>query len=177
MNISLDRARLTQVPALRRLINAAYRGDEGWTRETDIVSGNRVQVPELERVVADPSSHMLVHVRGERVIACICIQPQGADAHFGLFAVDPQLQGAGLGGRVLVSAEEYALRELAATRFMVVVISQRPELIAYYERRGYRRTGRVEPYPIHLDVGTPIAPGLTVEHLIKNETGSESNFS
>jgi len=27
------------------------------------------------------------------------------------------------------------------------VIRQRDELIAWYERRGYRRTGRTEPFP------------------------------
>ena len=167
MNISLERAQLTHVPALRQLINAAYRGGEGWTRETEIVSGDRVQVTELARVVSDRHSHMLVHTRAERVVACICIEAQGADAHFGLFAVDPTLQGAGLGRRVLASAEEYASRELAATRFVVAVLSQRPELIAYYERRGYRRTGRVEPYPVHLNVGIPMAPGLSVEYLAK----------
>jgi len=29
----------------------------------------------------------------------------------------------------------------------MTVLAQRPELIAWYERRGYRRTGAVKPFP------------------------------
>ena len=29
----------------------------------------------------------------------------------------------------------------------MTVISKRAELIAFYERRGYRRTGETEPFP------------------------------
>jgi hypothetical protein len=49
----------------------------------------------------------------------------------------------------------------------MVVISQREELISFYERRGYRRTGEIAEYPLHLNVGVPRAEGLTIEYLEK----------
>ena len=35
------------------------------------------------------------------------------------------------------------------------VLSVRHELIAYYERRGYVQTGRVDVYPLDANVGIP----------------------
>ncbi len=49
----------------------------------------------------------------------------------------------------------------------MVVVSQRTELIAYYERRGYTRTGKTKEYPTHLNVGVPLKSDLTVEYLEK----------
>lgn len=63
-------------------------------------------------------------------------------------------------------AERYAWRELLADQILMMVISQRPELLAFYERRGYRRTGEVLPYPTHAQVGMPKVH-LTVERLVK----------
>jgi hypothetical protein len=33
----------------------------------------------------------------------------------------------------------------------MTVLEQRAELIAYYERRGWRRTGERRPFPVPLD--------------------------
>ena len=67
--------------------------------------------------------------------------------HFGLFAVRPGLQGAGVGRDLLAYAEEYARDTFDADTMEMTVIAQRAELIAWYERRGYRRTGQTRPFP------------------------------
>ena len=153
--------------AICDLVNVAYRGGQGWTRETDIVAGDRVQAAEIAAAISGSNSHMFVCRQRERVVACVCVEMEGDVAQIGMFAVDPECQGAGLGGKVLALAEDYASQQLGASKFVVVVVSQRPELIAYYERRGYRRTGKIQDYPTRRDDGTPLAPGLTVEYLEK----------
>jgi ribosomal protein S18 acetylase RimI-like enzyme len=50
----------------------------------------------------------------------------------------------------------------------MVVVSQRKELISYYERRGYTRIGKIKEYPININVGTPKVANLTIEYLEKN---------
>ena len=64
-----------------------------------------------------------------------------------MIAVNPELQGKGA-GRVLLERAEQLVRERAwGTRLEMTVIGQRTELIAWYERRGFRVTGEQRPFP------------------------------
>jgi hypothetical protein len=47
------------------------------------------------------------------------------------------------------------------------VITLRDELIAYYERRGYRRTGQFSPFPTDLHDTRPLVDNLQFETLEK----------
>lgn len=58
------------------------------------------------------------------------------------FAVEPSLQGTGLGSRLLVRAEERA-RELGAATVALDTAEGATHLIRYYEARGYRLNGRI----------------------------------
>jgi GNAT superfamily N-acetyltransferase len=58
-----------------------------------------------------------------------------------MFAVYPALQGSGLGKQIIAEAEHIARIEWAVREMHMTVISVREELIAFYERRGYRRPG------------------------------------
>jgi GNAT superfamily N-acetyltransferase len=72
----------------------------------------------------------------------------GADAAtFGMFAVEPTHQAAGLGGLLLADAEQVARRRQGERRLRMTVIAQRAELIDWYGRRGYLPTGAREPFP------------------------------
>ena len=165
--VKLELANIRQLAEVLNLVNLAYRGEIGWTKETDIVQGNRATESEIERAILDPNSHFLVYVENNKLLACIRIEAKQEEAHIGLFAVDPQLQGKGIGKMVLAAAEKYAASNLYSKKFVMAVVSQRPELIAYYERRGYSRTGFIEEYPVHLNVGIPKTNELTVEYLAK----------
>ncbi|WP_019175714.1 GNAT family N-acetyltransferase, partial [Brevibacterium ravenspurgense] len=68
-------------------------------------------------------------------------------AYFGTFAVSPEAQGSGVGKELMAFAESFAQREWGTTSMRMTVISKREELIAFYERRGYQRTGETEPFP------------------------------
>ena len=89
-----------------------------------------------------------------RVLACCEVEDRGDGvAYFGMFAVEPALQAAGVGRAVLAAAEAYAAREWGSTTMEMTVIAQREELIAWYERRGYARTGETRPFPFEEMVG------------------------
>jgi ribosomal protein S18 acetylase RimI-like enzyme len=64
-----------------------------------------------------------------------------------MFAVRPGLQGGGIGRGVLAECERIARDEWGMPAMRMTVITQRGELIAWYERRGYRRTGESKPFP------------------------------
>jgi ribosomal protein S18 acetylase RimI-like enzyme len=85
-----------------------------------------------------------------------------------MFSVQPVRQGEGVGHQLLAEAERLARDEWAATAMVMTVIAQRAELIAWYERRGYRRTGETEPFPYGNErYGVPRRPDLVFAVLAK----------
>ena len=143
-------------PQIARLVNAAYRphpGAEGWTHESDIVAGERTSTQQVEEALG--SSVVFVGLRGSAIVACIQVARKGIEAHIGMLAVEPSLQGAGFGDAMLAHAEAYALSSFGAEQFVLVVVSDRTELIEFYRRRGYEDSGQRLPYPIGRGVGTP----------------------
>ncbi|WP_406527720.1 GNAT family N-acetyltransferase [Streptomyces sp. I8-5] len=160
------------VPALVALIESAYRGDSsrtGWTTEADILQGRRTDPDGVRRVVEAPGSRLLVVERGGELVACCQLEHRGEAAYFGMFAVRPGLQGAGL-GKVIIAEAERTVRESWGVREMhMTVISVREELIAWYERRGYRRTGDLSPFPYGDErFGIPQRDDLAFELLVKD---------
>ena len=119
-------------------------------------------------MIKNPDSHLFVVTSNGSIAACIYIEEKDNRAYIGTFAVNPALQNQGVGKRVLALAENYAVNELGSIKLIMVVISQREELISFYERRGYKRTGEISEYPVHLNVGIPIVENLTIEYLEKN---------
>ncbi|MFE0673114.1 GNAT family N-acetyltransferase [Streptomyces sp. NPDC058867] len=159
------------VDALVALVESAYRGDssrEGWTTEADILQGQRTDPQGVLEVIGAADSRVLAVERGGRVVACCHIEHRGTHAYFGMFAVSPALQGAGLGKVVLAEAERAARADWGATEMHMTVIDARADLIAWYERRGYRRTGRMTPFPYGDErFGIPQRDDLRFELLIK----------
>ncbi|MGQ4444437.1 GNAT family N-acetyltransferase, partial [Streptomyces violaceoruber] len=138
------------VDALVALIESAYRGDAsraGWTTEADILQGQRTDPQGVLEVVKAPDSRLLTVERDGRIVACCQLEHRGAHAYFGMFAVSPALQGAGLGKAIIAEAERQARTTWGVTEMHMTVISVRDDLIAWYERRGYRRTGETTPFP------------------------------
>ncbi|MEU4499049.1 GNAT family N-acetyltransferase [Streptomyces sp. NPDC023998] len=160
------------VPALVPLIDSAYRGDAsrtGWTNEADILEGQRTDPESIRAVITAPCSTLLVVERDGEVIACCQLEHRGEAAYFGMFAVRPELQGTGFGRRILAEAERTARERWGVREMHMTVISVREELIAWYERRGYRRTGKMSPFPYGEErVGIPQRDDLAFELLVKD---------
>ncbi|EFC81563.1 GNAT family N-acetyltransferase [Parafrankia sp. EUN1f] len=137
--------------ALVELIESAYRGEGsrvGWTTEADLLDGQRTDLEMVLAAIARPDLRLLAAVDPTgAIVACCELERRPDGAYFGMFAVRPDLQGRGVGDRLLATAEEFARRQWHAARMEMLVISLRDELIAWYERRGYRRTSRREPFP------------------------------
>jgi ribosomal protein S18 acetylase RimI-like enzyme len=146
------------VEAVHALVESAYRGDSsraGWTTEADLLDGQRTDVDAVRAAVPD----LLVALDADLVGCCVA-SLDGTLGYFGMFAVSPTLQGGGIGGALLAAAEQ-SVRERGGHEMEMTVISVREELISYYERRGYERTGEVRPFP-HGDArfGLPRRPDL-----------------
>jgi ribosomal protein S18 acetylase RimI-like enzyme len=89
---------------------------------------------------------LLAHA-GAQLIGCVQITMKTAEtAHLGMLSVAPARQGDGLGKHLIAAAEAHA-RAHGAVAMEMTVIKQRPELIAFYERRGYRWFGREAAFP------------------------------
>ncbi|MFD6948556.1 MULTISPECIES: GNAT family N-acetyltransferase [unclassified Nocardiopsis] len=138
------------VPVLVELVNSCYRGDsskQGWTTEADLLDGQRVDADGMAGLLERTNTIVLVAEAEGRIVACCELQRGVSGAYFGMFSVLPSIQGGGLGKRVLAEAENTAAREWNCRLMRMKVLKQRPELIAWYERRGYTNTGRTEPFP------------------------------
>ncbi|MFI6287785.1 GNAT family N-acetyltransferase [Streptomyces sp. NPDC051018] len=160
------------VPGLLALIHSAYRGESsraGWTTEADLIGGPRIDAEGVLEVIETPGSRLVAVERDEETIACFQLEHRGEAAYFGMFAVRPGLQGGGLGRLVIAEAERLARAAWGVREMQMTVISVRDELIAWYERRGYRRTGELTPFPYGDErLGIPLRDDLTFELLVKD---------
>ncbi|MFE0819771.1 GNAT family N-acetyltransferase [Streptomyces sp. NPDC058794] len=161
----------TDVDEIVALIESAYRGDSsraGWTTEADILQGQRTDPEGVLEVIKSPDSRLLTVERDGGIVACCQLEHRGAHAYFGMFAVSPVLQGGGLGKRIIAEAERQARAAWGVTEMHMTVISVREDLIAWYERRGYRRTGETTPFPYGDErFGIPQRDDLRFELLVK----------
>ena len=152
--------------AVADLVNAAYRGTggaAGWTHEIGVVDGQRTTSAALAADLAASDDVTILGLRAAGdLLACVRLErsPDRQVCHVGMLAVRPGQQDRGL-GRVMLEHAEAAGRGWGAKAARMTVVSIRDSLIAWYERRGYRRTGAVEAFPYHDDrFGTPTRPDL-----------------
>ena len=150
-DLTFRRATASDVDAIVALVNSAYRGETsraGWTTEAEILGGQRTDAEEIAHLIAEDGSAILLCLRGGEIIGSVHVERMdAATAYLGMLVIRPVLQGQGLGRCLMDEAERFARAEWDATRMQMQVITLRHELIAYYERRGYRRTGETRPFP------------------------------
>lgn len=169
--IVFRRAGKADVDAIVALVESAYRGDvskQGWTTEADMLDGQRTDPVSVTELIVKPDSVVLLAESDGRLLACANIEKLDAAAYFGMFSVRPDQQGSGLGRAMLAEAERVARDEWHCTEMQMTVISIRDELVAWYERRGYRRTGQFKPFPYGDErFGIPKRDDLRFELLVK----------
>lgn len=159
------------VDAIVVLVTSAYRGEAsraGWTTEADLLDGNRIDPDVLRADIARDRSRVLLASRGGELVACAHVAIEDGAGYFGMFAVRPVLQGGGVGKAVLAEAERVARVDWGLPMMRMTVIDVREDLIAWYERRGYRRTGIKKPFPaVDPRFGIPKRDDLRFEVLEK----------
>lgn len=137
-------------PAVVALVESAYRGDvsrQGWTTEADLLDGHRTGADDVLACIARSRSRIVLAEHGDSLLACAHVADDDGVGYFGMFSVRPGLQGSGIGKALLAEAERIARDEWHVPAMHMTVIDVRGELIAFYERRGYRRTGVLKPFP------------------------------
>lgn len=168
---SLRAATVEDAQEIAALVNSCYRGDSsrvGWTTEADLLDGTRTDRDDIVRLMTAPDSKFLVLVEGNEIIGSVHVQKEDAAAcYLGMLVVKPTLQGGGIGRQVMEAAEDFARNEWSSERMTMTVFTVRPELLAYYERRGYRRTGEYKPFVSYGVNGVAKIEGLEFEVLEK----------
>jgi ribosomal protein S18 acetylase RimI-like enzyme len=154
-SLAFRTATRADVEAIVDLVESAYRGDAsraGWTTEADLLDGRRTGPDDVGGCIAQPRSAILLAEAcrpgtAPELLACAHVADDDGAGYFGMFSVRPTLQGGGIGKRLLEHAERYVREHWSLPVMRMTVIDVREELIAFYERRGYRRTGIVKPFP------------------------------
>lgn len=172
MTLSFRIADPSDVPAIVSLVESAYRGESsraGWTTEADLLDGQRTDADQVAALLGPGGSVVLLAERDGATVACCHLEHRGDHAYFGMFAVDPRSQAGGIGRAVLAEAERFARAEWSVAQLRMTVITAREDLIAWYERRGYRRTGEHSPFPYGDErFGIPRRDDLAFETLVKS---------
>ena len=131
------------VPAVVALVESAYRGEAsraGWTTEADLLDGQR-------RIRRRPGVHRPAGTasccsRNTTVSRRLRARRGAQDCRLLRHVLGrPTVQGRGTGSRVLAEAERSCETNGGCRTVRMTVIDIRDELIAWYERRGYVRTG------------------------------------
>ena len=163
------------VPTLVALVNSAYRGESsraGWATEEHLLGGIRVDEARLQAEIAAEGSVVLVHEEAGDLIACVHLERTGGTCYLGMLTTKPTLQARGLGRLMIAAAELWAVKHWHSREVHMTVISVRDTLIAWYERRGYARTGERKPFPYGDERwGIPKVEGLEFVVLRKSLNG------
>lgn len=165
-------AQRTDAEQMVELINSAYRGEasrQGWTTEADLLEGRRTDIQVILELLQQADSRMLLCRAEGRLLGSVLLQYTGDHVQIGMLAVSPTAQGLGIGKQLLSAAEAYAEKTWSVSRLVMSVISIRQELIAFYQRRGYLRTGIFKPFPQNPALWTPRVEGLMLEVLEKRQ--------
>lgn len=149
------------IPALVTLVNSAYRGEssqQGWTTEAHLLGGQRTDADNLRAMLApDNATILLARTSEGTLVGCVYLQHLPDALYLGMLSVAPDKQALGIGKQLLQAGELHA-RRLGLPLMRMTVISVRDELLAWYERHGYQRTGATVPFPTDPRFGLPRQP-------------------
>ncbi len=178
--MTISYAAINDIPELVSLINSAYRGDaskKGWTTEADLLGGVRTDEEMLTDMMQKKGSVILKYSdAANTIVGCVYLQQRDAKLYLGMLTVSPDIQSRGIGKQLLAAATEYALQQHCGAIFMTV-ISLRIELIAWYERHGYKKTGEMRPFPSDTKFGVarqPLEFAVLEKSLLDIQSGNDT---
>jgi ribosomal protein S18 acetylase RimI-like enzyme len=160
-------ATLDDVDSVAHLVNRAYRGTTlgVWTTEAGLIEGARIDQGALARMIESGETTVLLAKDGgsQQLQGCVAVSWRDKDKwYLSMLAVSPACQTTGIGKAIMANAETF-VGDRGARTVKISVINVRDSLIAWYERRGYERTGEVEPFPYDdPSVGVPLRNDLTL---------------
>jgi predicted N-acetyltransferase YhbS len=134
----IRRANDEDVPALTRLINAAF------VVEQIVFEGDRVD--DLGVRVYMSSGTFLVAEDSGALVGCVYIETRGNRSYLGLLSVQPESQGTGVGRRLVAAAENFGRESGSQIMDLRIISARQEQLSPFYQRLGYCFI-RTEPFP------------------------------
>ena len=146
----ISKVSLADVPALNKLINSAYRGEEskkGWSTEADMLDGTRIDEEALRDIIQKPNTTFLKYEEDGVILGCVELRTEGKKLYLGTLSVNPNIQNKGIGKKLLQAGEDHA-RKIGSSAMRMTVIDGRQTLIDWYVRHGYSLTGERKPFVV-----------------------------
>ncbi len=162
MSYTFRLATTADIPAVTRIVNAAYRVEDFFK------IGDRTDEGEVGRIIRDHAFIVAVDEAGD-LAGCVEVRAEAGRGYFGMLSVDPGRQKAGLGAALVAEAERFAI-ERGCGAMDITYVNVREELTAFYRRFGYQKTGTApfpaeEPtkFPVHFVTMSKELTGAAVE--------------
>ncbi|KAJ5777150.1 acyl-CoA N-acyltransferase [Penicillium odoratum] len=141
-------ATLTDAPFIQQLVQSAFRAEdtrENWTADMELGRNFTVSIDDVTKTITMPNTVILLAFTNDHreiLVASVDVSQRTNDyARLSMVAVNTDYQQAGVGRQVLAYAEEYARETWGVSKTGLNALSTRQELIAWYLRRGYQKTG------------------------------------
>lgn len=149
--MSIEKATIADAEEIEKLVNSAYRGEsskKGWTTEADLLGGIRINQESLAELLNNSQSSIFLYKQNDLLVGCVNFLEKKQTLYLGMLTVSPELQNRGIGKELLKYAECYA-KNRGFSSIEMTVISKRNELIDWYERHGYYKSGEKRPFPMN----------------------------
>jgi ribosomal protein S18 acetylase RimI-like enzyme len=117
--------------AIVRIVNAAF------VVEQEFRPGDRTSIAEIGALIT--RRQMLVCEQEGKLNGAVQVSMTDKAGYFGMLAIDPALQGSGLGRKLLAAAEEHC-REAGCMEMTMSTGEERRDLVEWYQRQGYKVT-------------------------------------
>jgi predicted N-acetyltransferase YhbS len=121
------------IPKIVALLNAAF------AMERAFIDRERTSPQEIAQLL-QAGTFLVADGAAGALAGCVYIEPRGNRAYMGMLAVDPSLQGRGLGRRLIASVENRAT-ELGCSGIDIRIVDRRVELPPLYRALGFRDNG------------------------------------
>lgn len=173
-NLHFRIATADDAPQIQALIQSAFRAEDtraNWTGSTELASSYHISVDEVLSSMAKPDCAVLVAAdpaTGALVATVETHRREAGLARLAMLAVDSTRQKSGLGRAVLARAEHYCRDTWGARRLGLNALSIRGELIAWYARCGFARTGETSAFPRERFEGLELPADLCFVELEKD---------
>ncbi len=142
----LRSATIDEAPAVTRLINGAF------APEINFRDGPRTNSDALRQYFE--KGRFFVVERDAQLIACVYVELRGERGYIGMLAVDPALQGQGMGRKLMNFAEAY-LKRCRCALAELLIVNANSHLLNLYSKFGYQETGTA-PYPPEIPTKFPV---------------------
>ena len=132
-SLAVRAATIRDVPPLVTLINTAF------VVERHFVNRDRTDINEVA-VYLEKGTFLIAEGADGGFDASVYLQTHGDRGYIGMLAVNPTLQGHGIGRQMMTAAEQYC-RAAGCRAVDIKIVNLRTELPPFYRKLGYADCG------------------------------------